>query len=109
METPRILKDKGWTEIILDDDCGYERFHSAIDLLKRECNAPFINFLDDFDTLYQDFRMGNIQLTLRYNIYEGLSLYPLKQQGSTEEEGSAAERVGKFLFHCMKAAERGKP
>jgi hypothetical protein len=51
----KIETNKVRTEVIIDDDCGYEKFYKVADIIKNSFKLEFTEKLDDFDTLYWDF------------------------------------------------------
>ncbi len=72
----KIEKDKGWSEVILDDDCDFSRFYEFADLIDRNwVFLQFTNRLNDFDSVFWDFHFNGSPLTLHYNLYLGLSVF----------------------------------
>ena len=94
--------DKGWTEVILNEDCGFDKFYLAAGILEKELNIVFINKLDDFDCLYWDFEIDNRLLTLHYHVYFGLSLFPTKFKEASEADNSKVLEIGQILFGKLK-------
>lgn len=87
----------GCTEAIIDDDCGLKRFYQVANILADDLKIRFTKKEDDFDTLTWDFIYRNHLLTLHYNIYTGISIYPHKFREAVRKENDAVVEVAKFL------------
>ncbi len=92
-----LRTDFGCTEAIIDDDCGLKRFYQVADILSDDLNIKFTRKEDDFDTLTWDFSFKNHGLTLHYNIYTGISIYPVKFREAPRKDNDAVIEVAKFL------------
>jgi hypothetical protein len=92
-----LRTDFGCTEAIIDDDCGLKRFYQVADILSDDLNIKFTHKEDDFDTLTWDFAFRNHGLTLHYNIYTGISIYPVKFREAPRKDNDAVVEVAKFL------------
>lgn len=97
----KIEIHKGWTEAIIDDDCGYEKFYKCAHLLEKNFNLIFTQKLDDFDTLYWDFEYLGSKLTLHYNIYLGISVFPTELKNATQKDNENVSRLGVLLFEKL--------
>jgi hypothetical protein len=74
------------TELIINDNCEFDDFYSFAGQLKNKLKIRYYNKLDDYDSLWYDFDFEGRKLTLHYNIYFGISIYPQKgNKASTEE------------------------
>lgn len=92
-----IRTDFGCTEAIIDDDCGLKRFYEVADLLLDQLKIRFTNKQDDVDTLSWNFLYRGLLLTLHYNIYTGISIYPNKAGEAKRKDNEAVVEVAKFL------------
>jgi hypothetical protein len=92
-----LRTDFGCTEAIIDDDCGLKRFYEVANILSDDLEIKFQNKLDDFDTLTWDFNFKGYLLTLHYNIYTGISIYPRKFRAAPRKENDAVIEVASFL------------
>jgi hypothetical protein len=92
-----LRTDFGCTEAIIDDDCGLKRFYEVANILSDDLDIRFQNKEDDFDTLTWDFRFKGYILTLHYNIYTGISIYPRKFREALRKENDAVIEVANFL------------
>ncbi len=66
----------GCTEAVIDEDGGLKRFYEVAHLLSENPQVRFSAKTDDFDSIIWDFAYRSFALTLHYNIYTGISLYP---------------------------------
>ena len=92
-----LRTDFGCTEAIIDDDCGLKRFYEVANILSDDLEIKFTNKEDDFDTLTWDFMFRGHVLTLHYNIYTGISIYPRKFREAPRKDNDAVIEVAKFL------------
>jgi hypothetical protein len=79
-------RTNGVTELIINDNCSFDDFYSFADLLKKKLGIRYYNKLDDYDSLWHDFDYQSSKLTLHYNIYFGISIYPQKGNQASKEE-----------------------
>lgn len=98
---PKIETEKGWTEAIIDGDCGFSKFYDVADLLLSEFNLTFSNMLNDFDTLYWDFKYNGNDLVLHYNIYLGVSIFPRAFKSATQKENEAVIEISTLVFQKL--------
>ena len=92
-----LRTDFGCTEAIIDDDCGLKRFYEVANILSDDLEIRFTNKEDDFDTLTWDFLYRGHILTLHYNIYTGISIYPRKFREAPRKDNDAVIEVARFL------------
>ena len=92
-----LRTDFGCTEAIIDDDCGLKRFYEVANILADDLEIQFQNKEDDFDTLTWDFTYKSYTLTLHYNIYTGISIYPRRFRDAPRRENDAVIEVATFL------------
>ncbi len=91
------LKTKyGGTEAVIDDNCGVSKFYAIANTLVDHLQIQFLNQVDDVDSLDWDFRYKDQFLTLHYNIFNGVSIYPQQHNGA-KKENKAVMEVAHFL------------
>ena len=91
------LKTKsGGTEAVIDDNCGISKFYAIANTLSDHLKVTFLNQVDDADTLDWDFKYKNQFLTLHYNIFNGVSIYP-QQISSARNNKKVVMEVAHFL------------
>lgn len=92
-----LRTDFGCTEAIIDDDCGLKRFYEVANILSDGLEIHFTQKQDDFDTLTWNFRYKGHILTLYYNIYTGISIYPFKFREAVRKDNDAVVEVAHYL------------
>lgn len=86
----------GATEAVIDDNCGISKFYAIANTLAEHLQVVFLNQVDDSDTLDWDFKYKNQFLTLHYNIFNGVSIFP-QQVNSKKNDNKAVMEVAHFL------------
>ncbi|HOA38760.1 MAG TPA: hypothetical protein PLQ32_08205 [Flavihumibacter sp.] len=94
---PVLHTHDGFTEAVIDEDGGLKRFYEVANLLSDGLKIRFSSKLDDFDSLIWDFKYKGQPLTLHYNIYTGICLYPKQVQLAAERDNKAVAEVANFL------------
>lgn len=92
-----LRTDFGCTEAIIDDDCGLKRFYEVANILTDDLEINFNGKEDDFDTVTWNFTYRNHLLTLHYNIYTGISIFPYKFREAPRKDNEAVVEIAKFL------------
>lgn|SRR5690606_38227472 len=92
-----LRTDFGCTEAIIDDDCGLKRFYEVAEILSDDLDIQFSRKEDDFDTLTWEFNYRNHPLTLHYNMYTGISIYPLRFRDASRTDNEAVIEIARFL------------
>ena len=87
----------GCTEAIIDDDGGLKRFYQVAEILSKDFNVDFRSKEDDFDSIDWDFIFHGNNLTLHYNIYTGVSLYPTHTKNARKNENKAVVELANVL------------
>jgi hypothetical protein len=91
------LKTKnGGTEAVIDDNCGITKFYAIANTLAEHLQVQFMNQVDDAETLDWDFKYKEQFLTLHYNIFNGVSIFP-QQLKSVQKDNTAVREVAQFL------------
>ena len=94
----KIDTSKGWTEVVIDDDCSFDKFYPVADILETRFEVSFIKKLNGPDTLYWDFDYEGLQLTLHYNIYLGVSICATALADASAAANDAVLKFGSLLF-----------
>ncbi len=87
----------GCTEAIIDDDGGLKRFYQVADILSKDFHIDFRRKEDDFDSIDWNFSFHGNHLTLHYNIYTGVSLYPTYTNNASRNENKAVVELANVL------------
>ncbi len=72
----QLQSQMGALEAVIDDNCGLKKFYSIANMLARELKVKFTSKEDDSATVEWHFKYKGSALTLHYNIYNGVSIYP---------------------------------
>ena len=92
------LKTKsGATEAVIDDNCGISKFYAIAHLLSEDLQVIFLNQIDDTETLDWDFKYKKQFLTLHYNIFEGVRIFPQEVKSNVHKNENAVMEVAHFL------------
>ncbi|MFT4022964.1 MAG: DUF3630 family protein [Flavihumibacter sp.] len=94
---PVLHTHEGFTEAVIDEDGGLKRFYQVANLLSDELKIRFSSKLDDFDSLIWDFKYKGQPLTLHYNIYTGICLYPKQTKMAIDRDNKAVAELAHFL------------
>jgi len=86
----------GGTEAVIDDNCGITKFYAIANTLADHLHIQFMNQVDDAETLDWDFKYKDQFLTLHYNIFNGVSIFP-QQLKSIQNDNKAVREVAHFL------------
>jgi len=91
------LKTKsGGTQAVIDDNCGISKFYAIAHTLSEDLHVIFLNQVDDSESLDWDFKFKGHLLTLHYNIFEGVSIFP-QQLSTVKKDNAAVMEVAHYL------------
>lgn len=79
----------GCTEAVIADDGGLKKFYHVANVLSQDFKIKFSNKEDDFDTINWEFRFKGHDMTLHYNIYNGVSIFPTKTRDALNKDNKA--------------------
>jgi hypothetical protein len=85
---------KSWTEVVIDDNCDFAMFYRTVEVLQENFIVTFCNIISDFDTLYWDFLSDGVSMTLHYNVFFGITLYPTKMSKANDGENLSVLQLG---------------
>ncbi len=77
---------------VIDENGSLQKFYSLTNQLSKTRHVRFTNKLDDADNIEWHFKYRGHQLTLQYNIYNGVTLMPQK----TKDINAAAKLAVKL-------------
>lgn len=87
----------GFTEVVIADDGGLKRFYQVADIISEDLKAKFTHKEDDFDTIDWEFKFRGHSLTLHYNIYNGISIFPTKTRDALNKDNKAVIEIANVL------------
>ncbi len=91
----------GCTEAVISDDGGLKQFYHVADLLSQDFSIKFSHKEDDFDTIDWEFKFKGHYLTLHYNIYNGISIFPTKTRDALNKDNKAVVELAAVLQERM--------
>lgn len=92
-----LRNDYGCTEAIIDNNCGFDKFYGIAGLLADKLKVEFTNKIDDLHTSYWDFCFKGHKLTLHYNIYNGVSILPVRLKRAAVRDNEAIIELATLL------------
>jgi hypothetical protein len=87
----------GCTEAIIADDGSLNLFYRVAGIINEDLRLKFVNKEDEFDSINWDFKFKGHPLTLHYNIYNGISLFPTKIHGAALKDNKAVIELAAVL------------
>lgn len=87
----------GCTEAVIADDGGLKQFYHVADVLSNDFKVNFSNKEDDFDTIDWEFKFKGHNMTLHYNIYNGISIFPTKTRDALNKDNKAVVELAGVL------------
>src|SRR5689334_21587087 len=72
----------GCTEAIIADDGNLNLFYRVAGIINEDLHLKFVNKEDEFDSINWGFKFKGHHLTLCYNIYTGISVFPTKTRNA---------------------------
>lgn len=92
-----LRNDYGCVEAVIDENCGFEKFYGIAGLLTDKLQVNFTNKIDDMNTSYWDFNFKGHKLTLHYNIYDGVSIFPVRHRDAVARDNEAIKELAYML------------
>lgn len=92
-----LRTDLGCTEAVIDGHGGLQRFYQIARILTDEFQVLYTGKEDDFDAINWNFALGKYRLTLQYNIYNGIMLFPTREQNAHRSENKAVVELASVL------------
>src|SRR5687768_6499596 len=87
----------GFTEAVIDAAGGLKRFYQVASVLTDAFSVSFTRKEDDFDAVSWAFQLNKYELTLEYNIYNGILLFPTKMSGARKRDNEAVVELANVL------------
>ena len=92
-----LRSNMGCTEAVIADDGGLKQFYQIADILSSDFKVIFSHKEDDFDTIDWEFKFKGHNLTLHYNIYNGISIFPTKTRDALNKDNKAVVELAGVL------------
>lgn len=87
----------GRTEAIITDDGSLNLFYQVAGILQDDLRLRVLQKEDEFDSISWDFRFKGHYLTLHYNIYNGISVYPTRTKDALHKDNKAVVELATVL------------
>ena len=87
----------GCTEAVLADDGSLNLFYQVAGIINEDLRIKFLNKEDEFDSINWDFKYKGHQLTLHYDIYNGISVHPTRTSAAPPKDNLAVVELGRIL------------
>lgn len=100
-----LRTDLGCTEAIIADDGNLNLFYRVAGIINEDLRIKFVNKEDEFDSISWDFKFKGHPLTLHYNIYNGISVFPTKINAAATRENKAVVELAGMLESKLPAFE----
>ena len=93
----KIDNSQGWTEAIIYENCSIVKFHRITGILQATLNISFRNKISDLDSKYWDFTYNKKELTIHYNVYTGVTIFPKSLTNASAAENKVVEDLTNTL------------
>lgn len=80
------------TPKVIDENGSLTQFYNLTDVLSKTRHVRFIDKIDEADNIEWNFKYRGRQLTLQYNIYNGVSIFPQ----DTKDTETVSKLLGKL-------------
>jgi len=96
----------GCTEAIITDDGSLNLFYQVAGILQDDLRLRVLQKEDEFDSISWDFRFKGHYLTLHYNIYNGISLFPTRTKDALHKDNKAVVELATVLQDRLPLQQR---
>ena len=86
-----------WYAPVIADDGNLSLFYRIAGIINEDLRLKFLNKEDEFDSISWNFKFKGHPLTLHYNIYNGISVFPTKAQGADIKDNKAVIELATAL------------
>jgi Protein of unknown function (DUF3630) len=94
---------QGWTNAIIEGNCEFNHFYKIAEDMAKHFNIAFTDKLKDFDSVYWDFDYKSSKLSLQYNIYLGISIFPLAFKNASPSDNEHVLEIANALLQKLLA------
>lgn len=98
----KINNSQGWTEAVVVENCSTEEFYKIAGVLHTTLGITFTNKISDSDSIYWDFIYKDAELTLHYNNYIGVSIFPKALTTAIDRENKTVMELSQTLSGFLK-------
>ena len=101
-----LRSNLGFTEAVIFENGGLKQFYFVANILSQDLKLKFGNKEDDFDTINWEFRYKGHNLTLHYNIYNGISIFATKTSDALKKDNKAVMELCQLMQDKLAIEER---
>lgn len=94
---------QGWTNAFIEGNCEFNRFYKIAEDMAKHLDIAFTDKLKDFDSVYWDFDYKSSKLSLQYNIYLGISIFPLAFKNASPADNEHVLEIANALLQKLLA------
>jgi hypothetical protein len=92
-----LANTKCYPVITLSQNCDHVEFYNVATNIENLLGITFFNKTNDFDSLFWDFQYRDTVLTLHFNVFLGLSIYPAKCMDCGLDDQKIMEEIYQIL------------
>ena len=92
-----LRNDFGCTEAVLAENCGFDRFYRIADMLVERLMVRFTRKCDDCEASNWHFTFHGQRLTLHYNLYDGVTVFPQEMRAASPGDNQAVRELAGTL------------
>jgi hypothetical protein len=96
----------GCTEAVIADDGSLNMFYKVADIFNNDLRIKFSGKEDEFDSINWNFKFKGHKLTLHYNIYSGISVFPTKAGSAHNKDNKAVVELANALEGKLDSLEQ---
>lgn len=96
----------GCTEAVIADDGNLNLFYQIAGILQDDLRLRVLQKEDEFDSISWDFRFKGHYLTLHYNIYNGISVFPTRTRDALQKDNKAVVELATLLQDKMPLSQQ---
>ncbi len=91
----------GNTEAVISDSGTLRLFYKVAAVINDDLKLKFTHKEDEFDSINWEFRYKGHQLTLHYNIYNGISVFPTQARDAMHKDNKAVVELASLIAGRM--------
>ena len=97
----RLEKQGGYTESVIDENCDATEFASLTNFLTKHLKINFLSKLDSGESSYWDFIYNEARLTVHFNLFAGISIFPSSLSQATKSDNEVVKNASWGLIEYL--------
>ena len=94
----KIANGVSLSEVVIKENCSAETFHVVANELKTKLNVVFTDRLNGLEEKYWNFKYRGTLLTLHYNTYLGVTIFPEQLENASQIDNNNVIEVSSKLL-----------